>query len=184
VDGTIVFSLLNGTQVFAQFVVGVASDKFKFSPVVIAAVSSLVSASFLVLWLYARSFAALLAFAIMFGFFAGGYSVLWPRLNISLTADKDTQLFLYGYLALGRGVGNIIAIAFSVFLMDDTGHAAQDPISAFRGMILLALSVLFISGLISTISLAMSWLRTRRTKSLMSSTSSLSQPSSTSFARS
>jgi hypothetical protein len=161
--------MLNVFQVVAQFVVGRASDKFKFSSVAIAATSSLVSAPLLLLWWFSKSFAELMVFAILFGLFAGGYSVLWPRFNTSLTNDADTQLFLYGWLAFGRGLGNLLAVP--VQLVNKTSGGTTDPTSAFRYIIIFAGTALLLSGFMSTASLAMSWLHTRRTKTLMSSDS-------------
>lgn len=160
-----------GLSVLSQFAVGKATDKFRFSPVPIAAISSLVSACLCILWLFSRSFVALLMFAILFGFFAGGYSTLWPRLNTSLSSCPDTQAFLYGFLAFGRGFGNVIAIIFSVFLMNNGGDGAQNTVAGFSDMIILAALVLLVSSIFSIASLVMSWVKARRTKTLISSPS-------------
>lgn len=110
-------------------------------------------------------------FAILFGFFAGGYSTLWPRLNTLVSTCVDTQDFLYGFLALGRGFGNIVAIILSVWFMNNEGDGAQASIAGFSEMIILAASVLFASSILSIASLVMSWVKARRTKTLMSSSS-------------
>ncbi|TID19549.1 MFS general substrate transporter [Venturia nashicola] len=135
-QSTMVTSMLLGLSVLSQVAVGKATDKFRLSPIPIAAVSSLISACLCILWLFSRSFGALLTFAILFGFFAGGYSTLWPRLNMSVSTCSDAQAFLYGFLAFGRGLGNIIAIVLSVWFMNNGGAGAQDSVAGFGSMII------------------------------------------------
>lgn len=163
--------MLLGLSVMSQVAIGKATDKFRLSPVPLAAVSTLLSACLCILWFFSRSFGTLLTFAILFGFFAGGYSTLWPRLNMSVSTCPDAQAFLYGFLAFGRGLGNVIAIVLSVWFTNNGGDGAQNSVGGFSDMIMLAVLVLFVSSILSIASLAMDWVKARRTKTLLSSPS-------------
>lgn len=99
------------------------------------------------LWYLSNTFDMLLAFSILFGLFAGGYSVLWPRFIAVLTENPATGLWLYGLLAFQRGLGNILAGPISVALLKMMAKfVREDEAAAYRPLILFVVATLVISS--------------------------------------
>jgi MFS family permease len=137
--------LLNGAQVIGQIILGWVSD---FVNVFVLLVTSTICSALLAgfLWFLAADFGQLLAFSMLYGLFAGGYSVLWPRFVTVLTKDSATSLWLYGLLAFQRGLGNIAAGPISVALYRMSSGFNKDPSSGYRGMILFVAAAFLVSS--------------------------------------
>jgi MFS family permease len=143
---TLLLCLLNGAQVIGQVVLGWVSDWVNVFVLLI--VSTLAPALLSgILWYLANSFSHLLVFTLLYGLFAGGYSVLWPRFITCLTEDSATSLWLYGLLAFQRGLGNIVAGPISVELLKmATTPTNTNQSAAYRGVILFVAISLVISS--------------------------------------
>ncbi|OJD27824.1 hypothetical protein ACJ73_00774 [Blastomyces percursus] len=97
-------------------------------------------ASFLV-WLCAV-FSPLLAFAFPFGLFGGSYVVFWPKFAL---LSKD-HLVLYGLMAFGKGVGNVVTGPITAKLLSlpassGYGLGTYKHVIIYTGTLLLASSV-------------------------------------------
>ena len=140
VKSTMLLCLLNLAQVLGQIVLGWISDKINvFMLVVCSTVGSAVVSC--VLWMSADSIDHLIAFGVLYGLFAGGYSVLYARFVSCLTDDPAIGLWLYGMFAFQRGVGNVVSGPVSGELLKTVSEklknnaaAAYRPLILFVGM--------------------------------------------------
>ncbi|KAH7108372.1 MFS general substrate transporter [Auriculariales sp. MPI-PUGE-AT-0066] len=101
--GVLVLSLLNGTGVAGRIVTGFFSDKVDLRlPILVSTATS--AAAVLFLWGFAQSPGMLIVFAIIFGFFASGFSTLWPRFVMNIVKDDPhTSYFLFSAFFAARG---------------------------------------------------------------------------------
>ena len=90
-------------------------------------VGSTICSSIVVLcvWDFSNTFPSLLIFCLLYGFFAGGYSVLYCRFATALTDKPATGLWLYSIFEFQRGVGNLIGGSVSGILVRDLSTAAK-----------------------------------------------------------
>ncbi|KAG7445644.1 MFS general substrate transporter [Guyanagaster necrorhizus] len=110
-------ALLNGASVLGRVSMGYLSDKFNpwFLEMSTLFATSLATS---VLWgVLSQNLAGLLAFGITYGILAGGWSSLWTGF-VSPIAKDDPNLatYLFGYLLLSRGIGNILCSPISSVL--------------------------------------------------------------------
>lgn len=119
-----------------QILLGYISDKLNIFGLVVASTagSAIVSCG---LWLSATCIDHLLAFSVLYGLFAGGFSVLYARFVSCLTDDPSIGLWLYGMFAFQRGVGNIVSGPISSELLKTVrGRLESDPAAAYQPLIL------------------------------------------------
>ena len=127
--GTLMIALFNATSIPGSLIIGMLNDHFHVTNVVfISSVGSTITV--LVFWGLANQVALLAIFVILYGFFAGGFSATWSGVLIHMKKEMpvlDTGL-VFGLLAGGRGLGNIISGPLSTVLI------GSDPLaSSARG---------------------------------------------------
>ncbi|KAJ5396155.1 uncharacterized protein N7487_010458 [Penicillium crustosum] len=126
--GTMLVSLFNATSVFGGIALGALCDRFSVTNIML--VSSVGSAlSVLLFWGMASSSSAdssqtaialLTIFSITYGFFAGGFSSTWSGVITQIKRDSSPSLdtgLVFGLLAGGRGIGNVISGPLSTVLL-------------------------------------------------------------------
>ena len=120
IQSTIVLSLLNLSTVFGQISYGLLSDHFDVH-VVLFSSTSISSLAVYLLWGMSTTFRTLVSFAIVYGVFAGGYSVLWSRFASKVAGDENADggqaLTLMGVFSFQRGIGNLLAGPISSVLV-------------------------------------------------------------------
>lgn len=135
--GTLLLSLFNGTSIFGGIIMGVLCDKFDVSNMIL--LSSVMSAtSVLFFWGLCPNdgstshhrevvvIALLSLFSLTYGFFAGGFSSTWSGVLRELKRQSpalDTGL-IFGLLAGGRGIGNVISGPVSGLLIQGKGGSS------------------------------------------------------------
>ncbi|KAJ5372819.1 hypothetical protein N7517_004825 [Penicillium concentricum] len=126
--GTMLVSLFNATSIVGGIALGVLCDRFSVTNIML--LSSVGSAlSVLLFWGMVSSgsessptaIALLTIFSITYGFFAGGFSSTWSGVITQIKRDSsspslDTGL-IFGLLAGGRGIGNVISGPLSTVLL-------------------------------------------------------------------
>ncbi|KAI5461957.1 monocarboxylate transporter [Mariannaea sp. PMI_226] len=102
--GAIILGLNNFATVLGQVSFGWLSDRVQ-NVLILVFVSSVISSivSF-TLWGFAHSLESVLMFALIYGWFAGGYVVFWARFGTSIAEDPQP---VFSLMAFGRGIGNI-----------------------------------------------------------------------------
>ncbi|KAJ7739059.1 MFS general substrate transporter [Mycena maculata] len=116
-NSAVTLSLLNGASVVGRLSMGFLTDKV--NPWILA-LSTLftTSATTFILWgVLSHSFAGLLAFGMLYGSVASGFTSLWTGF-VRPVAKDDPELStkLYGYLLLTRGIGNVVSTPISARL--------------------------------------------------------------------
>lgn len=140
--GTIVLALFNGTSIFGGVIMGILCDKFDVTNVIL--LSSVASAtSVLLFWGLCPSsqhggVAVLTLFSLTYGFFAGGFSSTWSGvLNEVKRVNPGMETGLvFGLLAGGRGIGNVISGPISSALMQNQVGDIGGFSTSYGGLIL------------------------------------------------
>ena len=79
----------------------------------------------LYIWDFNNTFPSLLIFCLLYGLFAGGYSVLYCRFVTALTDKSVIGLWLHSIFEFQCGIGNIIGWSVSSILVRDISMAAK-----------------------------------------------------------
>ena len=108
-QGALLLALMSISQVAGQLSYGYLSDRKL--PLNILTASSTVIAGVAVYsaWGVASSFGVLVAFAIVYGCFAAGYTALWARMGSAISSEPTTAFAAFGILNLEKGIGNVLA---------------------------------------------------------------------------
>ncbi|KAF2704431.1 putative MFS monocarboxylate transporter [Pleomassaria siparia CBS 279.74] len=119
---TLLLALMNTTSIPGGIVVGWLGDHLDVTTVVlISSLGSTLSVFFF--WGFSSHVALLTLFSLFYGFFAGGFSSTWSAVLKDLKRQSpalDTG-FIFGLLAGGRGIGNVISGPISVALVNEGG---------------------------------------------------------------
>lgn len=130
--GTLLVALLSATAVFGGVVLGALCDRFAVTNVTL--LSSVGSAlSVFLFWGLSSTpsssadpqaaTALLVLFSVTYGFFAGGFSSTWSGVIVQIKRDSpglETGM-VFGLLAGGRGIGNVISGPLSTALIERGG---------------------------------------------------------------
>lgn len=109
VKGALLLAVMSISQVMGQFTFGFLSDQ-KFSiDVLITLASIIAAAASFALWGLAHSFALLIAFALVYGFFGAGYTAMWARMSTSVSVDPTATPIIFSLFCFGKGIGNVLA---------------------------------------------------------------------------
>ncbi|KAJ5753622.1 uncharacterized protein N7511_007775 [Penicillium nucicola] len=140
--GTLLLSLVNVTSIFGGIAIGILCDRFSVTNVMF--ISSVGSAlSVFLFWGLASSgsessetaITLLIIFSMTYGFFAGGFSSTWSGVITQIKRDTSPSLetgLVFGLLAGGRGIGNVISGPLSTVLIrsgslsDSSGSSGYD----------------------------------------------------------
>ena len=146
--GALILALINLTAVFGQIAFGYFSDH-RIPVQVLLFASPLISAvTTFTLWGLARSLPPLVVFSLIYGFFAGGYVVLWARMGTYLNADDPTvALTTFGVFAFLKGVGNVLAGPISSVLITQATTMEQYAIGRYEGIVIYTGICMFASSL-------------------------------------
>jgi MFS family permease len=132
--GTLVLALGHATSIPGGIIIGALGDRIGvYTTVLISTVGSAIAV--FLFWGLSSHVALLLIFAITYGFFAGGFSSTWSGVLTELKAQDaslDTGL-LFGLLAGGRGIGNVISGPLSVALLTKDGWLRDGRSWGFSG---------------------------------------------------
>ncbi|KAH7089753.1 major facilitator superfamily domain-containing protein [Paraphoma chrysanthemicola] len=151
-QGAMLLALMSVAQVAGQFTFGYVSDK-KINVNLLMAVPLLVAATVtLSAWGLARSFAPLIFFVLLYGFFGAGYTAMWARMVTAVSDEPSASQAIFGLFCCGKGVGNVLAGPIGAGLLhwsNDTsgyGHGMYKAVVMFTGI-----SLLLSAGSLSTI---------------------------------
>ncbi|KAF1967716.1 putative MFS monocarboxylate transporter [Bimuria novae-zelandiae CBS 107.79] len=120
--GTLVLALINATSIPGGILIGSLGDHAGVAPTILVSTLGSALAVFL-FWGFASKVALVAVFALTYGFFAGGFSSTWSGVLVELKRQSpamDTG-FLFGLLAGGRGIGNVVSGPVSAALVRGTG---------------------------------------------------------------
>ena len=107
--GALLIALVSASQFLGQLAFGFLSDGRRVHLHILMFTSSFVAgAATLTLWGLAKSLGPLIAYSMIYGFFASAFVVLYARMGSSLSEDPKAQLASYGLFSAQRGLGNIL----------------------------------------------------------------------------
>ncbi|KAF7561868.1 hypothetical protein G7046_g2247 [Stylonectria norvegica] len=131
--------LVNVASVFGCVAMGTLIDRLHVTTCIMISTVGTTIGTFL-LWGFATNLPVLYIYCIIYGFFAGSYTSAWPGIMRQVTAmpgphddvrgpggSSFDPVMVFGLLAAGRGVGNVISGPLSEALikgMPWQGHAA------------------------------------------------------------
>ncbi|KAM0509601.1 hypothetical protein D7B24_001912 [Verticillium nonalfalfae] len=141
--GALILSAHNLATTFGQVAMGYLSDRVH-NVLGLVFVSTFVSAlaSFLI-WGFAANLGTLLAFALVYGWFAGSFVILWPKFGSIMSDDPGP---VYSMMAFGKGIGNILTGPISAPLMSGPVEAGYG-LNEFEPLILYLGSMMLLSSL-------------------------------------
>ncbi|PSN73365.1 monocarboxylate transporter [Corynespora cassiicola Philippines] len=103
--GALVLALNNLATVLGQVCFGWISDRTNRALIPICISSLVASGVTFFLWGFAHSLVTLIIFAFLYGLFAGGFVVFWPKFGTTLSEDPQA---VFSLMAFGRGIGNVV----------------------------------------------------------------------------
>lgn len=147
-QGAMLLSAMSGAQVIGQWTFGILSDKVGLNPLVLLSTTMTAVACFAA-WGLAHDLAPLVAFALLFGFFAYGFSSMRARMGTAVSEEPTAALATFGILTFCQGSGNVLAGPIGAGLLsggvqrDGYGVVRYKGLVVFTGgcMLLSALSV-------------------------------------------
>lgn len=141
--GALLLAAHNAASILGQVGFGYLSDKLNNIYILVCISTVVPSIASFCIWGYAQSLGPLLAFAIIFGWFAGGYVVFWPKFGSLVSEDPR---LVYGLMAFGKGVGNVLTGPIAASLLTKPvsggyGMGKYEPIIIYIGTLMLASSL-------------------------------------------
>ncbi|KAL4250659.1 Proton-linked Monocarboxylate Transporter [Abortiporus biennis] len=124
-------ALLNGFSLFGRISIGILSDKLNPFALAISTLTFTSLATFILWGLLAHSFKGVLAFGIVYGCFATGWSSVYTGFMKRFSHDDPTiSTSIIGVLMLTRGIGNILSTPISTALQQP--HSSVNSSSALN----------------------------------------------------
>jgi MFS family permease len=145
-SGALLLALMSIFQVGGQFVFGLLSDR-KVPLDVLASLSTVIAAiACLAIWRLAESLPVLIVFAIIYGFFAAGFTATWARMSTSITDDETAGPIVFSLLNLGKGIGNVLAGPIGGALIANSDSAGHKASSSYRWVVVFTGTCMFASA--------------------------------------
>jgi len=122
--GATLIALMNVSSVLGQFTYGYLSDgRFPLNALLLSTmlVSTIVA---LTLWGLAKSLAALVVFAIIYGFFAYAYLAMRVRMGTAVATEQSDSMTMFCLFSFAQGIGNVLAgpISSALLISDTNNH--------------------------------------------------------------
>ncbi|KAK0622954.1 major facilitator superfamily domain-containing protein [Immersiella caudata] len=138
--------LLNVASVFGCVAMGSLIDRLHVTTCILLSTAGATLGTFL-LWGFSSNLAVLYVFAVVYGLFAGSFTSAWPGIMREITSvsgsgrdgeRKADPSMVFAFLALGRGVGNVVSGPLSEALVKRypwRGEAFSGYGSGYGGLI-------------------------------------------------
>ncbi|PQE07642.1 hypothetical protein CJF30_00007369 [Rutstroemia sp. NJR-2017a BBW] len=151
--GTLLIALLNSFSVIGAISLGHLSDIWHISTVVMLS-TTLATIPVFLLWGLSTSLPSLIAFTLMYGIFAGGWSAIWAGMIREVQRrDKNAGFgVLMGLFSAGRGIGSVVCGPVSEMLISYGGwHYAVGGYGTEYGLVIVFTGVSAICGLVGVV---------------------------------
>ncbi|KAF9164094.1 hypothetical protein DFQ26_001835 [Actinomortierella ambigua] len=137
--GALITGLASGASCLGRIAIGVAADRLPRT-LVVSFCSWIMCLSVLIMWNFSKTFGVYLAFALTFGFFAGGYVSVVP-LVVSDTFGAQQLSTVIGFLYAVSGIGMLFGATIAGAILDST-----KPNITYLPVIMTAGAMLFIGA--------------------------------------
>ncbi|EME41766.1 hypothetical protein DOTSEDRAFT_73984 [Dothistroma septosporum NZE10] len=152
--GAALLSCMSVAQVFGQISFGYLSDRKLPISLLAALTTFAASAAVFTSWGLAHTFEVLVVFALIYGFFAAGYTAMWGRMGTAVSRDPAASFAAFGLLNLGKGVGNVLAGPISGLLISGVGTTSGYGSSRYKAVVLFTGCCMLFSGVVAMLDLA------------------------------
>ncbi|GJN73963.1 hypothetical protein PLICBS_008047 [Purpureocillium lilacinum] len=134
-QGALLLALMSVAQTAGQLLFGFLSDR-KIPINALAALTTAAAATAaLTLWGLGRSLPPLAIFAIVYGFFGGGYTALWARMSTAVSNNPTAMPMIFGLFNFGKGIGNVLAGPISGGLMSSARSDEMYGMLKYAGIV-------------------------------------------------
>jgi uncharacterized protein YjeT (DUF2065 family) len=141
-----VLTLLNLAQVFGLLIIGHISDSTNVHLLLFG--TSLCSGVIVYVgWGLSKTMVDLCIFALLYGFFAGGFESLFPRFATALTDDPEEELTFYGLFEFQRGLGMVLAGPVSGLLIKSVVNVQMYGLEKYGHVVLITGTALILGSL-------------------------------------
>ncbi|KAF9374158.1 hypothetical protein BGX21_004225 [Mortierella sp. AD011] len=117
-DGALIAGLSSGASCLGRIILGFAADRLP-KTIVVSCCAWITAGSILIIWTLSKSFGIYLFFALVYGFFAGGYVSLVP-LVVSETFGAHQLSTVIGFMYAASGVGMLAGAPVAGMILDAT----------------------------------------------------------------
>ncbi|KAG0057404.1 hypothetical protein BGZ83_010863 [Gryganskiella cystojenkinii] len=117
-NGALIAGLSSGASCLGRITLGYAADRLP-KTLVVSFCAWMTAGSILILWTISKTFGCYLAFALIYGFFAGGYVSLVP-LVLSETFGAHQLSTVIGFMYAASGVGMLAGAPVAGIILDAT----------------------------------------------------------------
>jgi MFS family permease len=116
--GSLLVALLNNTAIFATITMGMLCDRFHVTTVILLSTVGATISVFL-FWGLSTALPLLIAFSILYGFFAGGFvSTNAGVIKMVKRQDQSADVgIMIGFISAGRGIGAVVSGPLSEALL-------------------------------------------------------------------
>ena len=133
--GALLLALVSLAQLFGQIVIGWLSDKRVSVQILAFVLPFIAGVATLTLWGLGRSLPPLILFSLLYGFFGGGYVVLWAKMGQELGNDPNIGLVTFGIFAFLKGIGNVITGPISAELLLPNTNVQEYGLEKYRWIV-------------------------------------------------
>lgn len=117
-NGALIAGISSGASCIGRIALGFAADRLP-KTLVVSVCAWMTAGSILIVWTLSKSFGVYLVFAIIYGFFAGGYVSLVP-LVVSETFGSHQLSTVIGFMYAASGVGMLSGAPIAGMILDST----------------------------------------------------------------
>ena len=156
-QGAMLLALMSFAQMLGQWTFGILSDNAGLSSLMVISTTIAALSSF-TLWGLAHNLTPLVTFALIFGFFAYGFSSMRARMGTAVSEDPRTALATFSVFVCCQGLGNVLAGPISVGLLHGDVRKDRYGIQRYKAMITFTGTCMLMSAL----SVIVWYLRPRR----------------------
>lgn len=146
-QGALLLALMSVSQVLGQFTFGFLSDH-RLPLNLLAIVSTVVAGmASLTLWVLARSFAPLVLFSIVYGFFAYGYASMRARMGTAVSEEPTAALATFSIYCFGQGLGNVLTGPISAGLLSGISNLGAFGVMKYKAIVVFTGVCMLLSAL-------------------------------------
>jgi predicted MFS family arabinose efflux permease len=149
--GAMLIALMNVSSVLGQFTYGYLSDgRFSLNNLLLSTmlVSTVVA---LALWGSAKSLAALVVFALIYGFFAYAFLAMRVRMGTAVASEQTDTMTLFCLFSFAQGIGNVLAGPISGALISPEIDVHEYGFAKYRALIIFTGGAMFASAAFSAL---------------------------------
>jgi predicted MFS family arabinose efflux permease len=145
-QGALLLAIMGIAQVAGQMTFGYLSDKKVSLNLLLAVSTAMSSVAVLACWGMARTYAVLIIFVVVYGYFGAGYTAMWARMGSAVSSDPTAAFAAFGLFNLGKGVGNVVAGPIGGSLLGSVVETTKFGVGKFEGAVLFAGGCMVVSG--------------------------------------